>query len=176
VQIVGIILSFLGVVVVITRGAWSVLINLDFNVGDLIMLGNPIFWALTTVLTKKVVERYSPLAVAAYASLVAAILFIPFSIYELTTLESGIHVSVVSFAALAYLGFLASSVGLIWWNQGIEKVGASRAGIFMNGAPVSSMLLSALFLGEKIVLSQIIGAAMVLTGVYLNSVRGQCQE
>jgi drug/metabolite transporter (DMT)-like permease len=172
-QATGIIISLIGVVVVITKGSWSVLINLDFNIGDVIMIGNPIFWGLYTVFTKKLVDRYSPLVLGTYANLVAVIFFVPFSIFELANLQSGIHVTTVDLGALAYLGLMGSSIGVIWWNKGIEKVGASRAGVFMNGAPVSSMLLSALLLGEKIGLPQILGSAMVFTGVYLNSRRSR---
>lgn len=174
-QVTGIILSFIGVVVVIIKGSWSVLVSLSLNVGDIIMLGNPICFALYTVLTKRLVDRYSPLFLGAYANLVAVMLFVPFVIYELTTLQSGINISAADVGAFAYLGLLASSIGILWWNKGIERVGASRAGIFMNGIPITAMLLSAVLLGEKITLAQIIGATMVITGVYLNSLTQQSQ-
>jgi drug/metabolite transporter (DMT)-like permease len=60
---------------------------------------------------------------------------------------------------------------VVWWNKGIEKVGASRAGIFMNGIPIFAMLLSFLLLGEEIAFTQILGSVMVISGVYLNSLR-----
>lgn len=174
-QVTGVMLSFAGVAVVITKGSWSVLVNLNLNVGDIIMLGNPICFALYTVFTKRLVDRYSPLFMSAYTNLVAVVFFVPFVIYELTTMQSGISISLTDIGAFAYLGFLASSMGILWWNKGIERVGASRAGIFMNGSPVSAMLLSALFLGEKLTLAQIIGAVMVIIGVYLNSLTQQGQ-
>lgn len=135
------------------------------------MLGNPICFALYTVLTKKLVNRYTPLVLVTYAHVVAGVLFVPFVIYELTAKQSGIHVSAIDVGALAYLGILAASLGTLWWNKGVEGVGASCAGIFMNGVPISTMLLSAMLLGEKIALPQILGSSMVIMGVYLNSLR-----
>lgn len=170
-QAAGVILSFMGVGMVITKGSWSVLFSQGLNIGDVIMLGNPICFALYTIFTKKLVDRYSPLMLVTYAHLVAGIFFMPFMIYELSTKWSGIHVSAVDVAVLAYLGILAASIGTLLWNKGIERVGASRAGIFMNGVPISTMLFSAVLLAEKIALPQILGAAMVITGVYFNSKR-----
>lgn len=175
-QAAGFVISFLGVVTVITKGSWNTLVNLNFNIGDVIMIGNPIFWGLYTVFTRKLVERYSPLVLATYANLVAAMAFAPLGIYQLAAAQSDIRVTAIDLGALAYLGLMGSSVAVIWWNKGIGKVGASRAGIFMNGAPVTAMLLSAILLGEKIALPQILGAAMVITGVYLNSYTRQRRE
>lgn len=172
-QVTGIILSFLGVVVVITKGSWNILINMGFNVGDVIMLGNPICYGLYTVLTKKAVNRYSPLVLVTYAHLIACMFFVPFVIYELNIAWSRIQVSAVDVGTLVYLGILGASIATLLWNKGIERVGASRAGIFMNAVPVSTMLLSAVLLGEKITLNQILGSAMVIIGVYLNSIRSR---
>jgi len=79
----GIALSFLGVIVVITKGSWSVLSSMDLNVGDMIMLGNPISLAIATVLIKKVVGRYSPLALGVYTQVAACIAF--FAVYGIRT-------------------------------------------------------------------------------------------
>lgn len=170
-QITGIILSFSGVAVVITKGSWSVLVSQGLNIGDLIMLGNPICLGLYTVLIKKLLDRYSPLAVGTYAHFTGIIYFVPFVIYELVTTPSGIHVSVIDVGALLYVGILASCLGTLWWNKGIAIIGASRSGVFMNGIPISTMVLSAILLGETIALPQVLGSVMVITGVYLNSMR-----
>lgn len=170
-QIIGIIFSFVGVVVVITKGSLSLLFGHGLNIGDLILLANPICWALYTVLTKKIVNRYSPLAISSYAHIVGVLLFMPFAVYELVSAKSAIHVSALDIGVIAYLGIFAACVGTLLWNKAIAKVGASRTGIFMNGVPITTMLLSAVLLGERIAWPQILGSAMIITGVFLNSVR-----
>lgn len=170
-QIIAIFLSFLGVLVVLTKGNWSILVNLNFNFGDVIVLGVPVCWGLYTVLTNKIVHRYSPLLLGTYSTLIGALVFVPFMVYELIVGWSGIQVTVIDVGAIAYSGLLSTTIGNLWWNRGIKKVGASRAGIFMNGVPICAMAFSALLLGEKIALTQILGAFMVIMGVYLNSKR-----
>lgn len=175
-QVFGILISFLGVLIVVSKGSLALLMSLDFNVGDILLLGNPISWGFYSVLMKKLLDRYSPLAIGTYSNLVGVIFFPPFIIYELATAQAEIHLTAVSFGAIAYVGLLASSVGTLWWNKGIKQVGASRASIFMNGVPISAMLLSVVVLGERIGLPQILGAVMVLAGVYFNSLRGRSHK
>lgn len=171
-QMLGIFLSFLGVVVVITKGLLSVLVNLDFNFGDILMLGYPLTWGFYNVLTKKLIDRYSPILLLTYSTVIGTTLFVPMVIYEIATTEHGISFSASGAGSIFYLALLASIVGNVWWNQAIKKVGASRTGIFMNVVPICTMILSSLLLSEKIGIPQIIGAGMVLIGVYLNSLKG----
>lgn len=170
-QLLGILLSFLGVIVVIAKGSWTTLLNLNFNIGDIILLANPVCWGFYTVLCKKVIGNYSALAVTTYATLIGTVFFLPLAIYELVWSNLEIHVTYSGWIALAYLGLIPMSLGNVWYNKGIAAVGANRTGIFMNGTPIVAMLLSALVLREKIALPQFLGAVMVIAGVYLNSLR-----
>lgn len=175
-QVFGVILSFGGVVVVITNASWSVFVSKGLNVGDLIILGSPICFGLYTVVTKKLIDHYSPLALTTYAHVTGAIIYIPFMIYELISVRSGMHVSAADVGALVYLGIMCASIGSFLWNMGVKKVGASRSGIFLNGIPIGTMLFATTLLGEKITLAQILGSAMVISGVIINSLRGSSNQ
>jgi drug/metabolite transporter (DMT)-like permease len=72
-------------------------------------------------------------------------------------------------ASLAYLGVFGTALGFVWYYQGIERIGAARAGLFINFVPISAIILAALLLGEPITGSLIVGTAMVLGGVYLTN-------
>lgn len=171
-QLLGIFLSFLGVVVVITKGSLSVLVNLDFNFGDILMLGYPLTWGIYCVLIRKLLNRYSPILLLTYSTVIGTTLFLPIVIYEIATEEQGIHFTLGGIGAILYLAIVASIIGNVWWNEAIKRVGASRTGIFMNVVPICTMILSLLLLREEIGIPQVIGAGMVLIGVYLNSLSG----
>ena len=69
--------------------------------------------------------------------------------------------------ALIYVIVFATALGQQAWLFGVSRIGPSRAGIFTNLIPVSSVLLSILILGETLTLFKMIGIIMVLSGVWL---------
>jgi len=76
-------------------------------------------------------------------------------------------VPVSGWVALGYLIVFATALGQQAWLYGVQGVGPSRAGVFVNLIPVSALLLSALVLGEAIGIREIVGIALILAGVWL---------
>ncbi len=70
---------------------------------------------------------------------------------------------------LVYLGVFGTVFGFVWFYQGIQKIGAMRAGLFINFVPISAVLLAFFLLGEPLTPSLLIGAVLVSTGVYLTN-------
>ena len=70
---------------------------------------------------------------------------------------------------LFYLGFFGTVLGFFWYYQGIEKLGPMKASVFINFVPISAIVLSATILGESITPSLLIGAALVIFGVYFTN-------
>jgi len=67
------------------------------------------------------------------------------------------------------LGFLGTALAFTWFYEGIDKIGPSRAGIFINFVPIFATLMGILILHEKLSSSLVIGAIFVVTGVYLTN-------
>lgn len=170
-QAFGIVVSLLGVMVVITKGSWTILANLNFNVGDVFFVLSQVLLSLYFVLSQKILDRYSALELSTYASIIGALAFLPFIFYEHPWTNPTLHVSIYAWFAIGFLGLVGSTMGNLFWIKGIEIVGANRAGIFQNIIPICTMFLSVIFLGEKITLPNILGAIIVILGVYLNSLR-----
>lgn len=165
VQAGGLLLALLGVGVVITRGSITVIRSLSFNPGDLLMLGAPLAWALYTIAGKKVLRCFTPLVATAYASLFGTVLLLPAAALE-GSLLSGVHrLTVYGWISVLQLSLLGTVVGFVWWYEGVELLGASRAAIFVNLVPLFGVLLSALILSESLVASQLAGGILVVLGV-----------
>ena len=94
---------------------------------------------------------------------------VPFSAYELATLESPIIWSGKTIGAILFLGIFASIVAFLSWNKGVVEIGANRAGIFLNLIPVFATIFATIFLGEQLYLAQIIGGLAVIGGVILTN-------
>ena len=77
--------------------------------------------------------------------------------------------TVVDWGALFYLAFFGTVLGFVWYYQGIQQIGAMKAGVFINFVPISAIIFSFFILHEPLSLSLLIGAAMVLSGVYLTN-------
>ena len=173
VQAGGFLLALLGVGVVITRGSIAVVRSLSFNPGDLLMLGAPLAWALYTIVGKKVLRSFSPLVATAYASLFGTLLLLPAAALE-GSLLSGVHrLTAYGWIAVLQLALLGTVVGFVWWYEGVEALGASRAAVFVNLVPVFGVLLSALILSEKMDLSQLAGGILVVVGVGIGTLGGR---
>ncbi len=166
-QLMGILISFLGVVWVATNGSWTILRSLKFNLGDVMILIAAACWSIYSIYGKKPTLEYSAVAVTAYASLFAALYFLPLGLtqYQLKPVHS------ISWAGVLAVGY-SVSVGVfaqIAWLKGVSLIGPSRASIFMNLLPLSTLAFAALLLGEMITLNQLIGGVFVLGGVYFTT-------
>ncbi|MGH8887227.1 MAG: DMT family transporter [Egibacteraceae bacterium] len=160
----GVFLSIAGVVLLtsapIVAGSWSVLL------GNVLVFGAVLTWALYTLQGKLLTHHHSAL-VAATASTGAALvlLLVPFA-WELSV--RGLpQLSATGWALIAYLGVVASAVGFYLWNRGLHYVDAAAAGPFVNLVPVTGVMF-ALLLGERITPVQVAGGMVVGLGVWLS--------
>ena len=80
--------------------------------------------------------------------------------------------TVADWVALFYLGFFGTVLGFVWYYQGIQRIGAMKAGVFINFVPISAIVFSFFILNEPLSLSLLFGAAIVLSGLYLPNPEG----
>jgi len=170
IQAAGLLLSLFGVALVIARGSLSVIVNHSFNKGDLIMLGAPLCWALYSILGKKMLARFTPLAATAYAALFGACLLVPAAVLEHLSQGGPVpQFSWLGWLAILQLALLGTVVGFVWWYEGVQRIGTARAAAFVNLVPVFGTLLAALILNERLIAAQVWGGCLVVVGVYWGS-------
>lgn len=168
VRLAGILVSISGAVLVITRGSWAALSSGAVGWGELFILGCVASWVTFSLLGKMLLAEMSPLASVLYASISGALcLALPAWHEGLLTVWPGY--TPVDWAALFYLGFFGTVLGFVWYYQGIQKIGAMKAGVFINFVPVSAIIFSFFILDEPLTGSLLAGTALVLSGVYLTN-------
>ncbi|GGJ57381.1 drug/metabolite transporter (DMT)-like permease [Anoxybacillus voinovskiensis] len=69
---------------------------------------------------------------------------------------------------MLYVAVIVSAISFVWWYNGIQKVGASTASIFINVMPISAAIMGTIFFNEQLKLAHIIGAAFVFGGILFN--------
>ncbi|MCE9597263.1 MAG: DMT family transporter [Spirochaetia bacterium] len=166
----GILISFSGVLLVIARGSLDVLVHLDINRGDLLILCAASCWAVYSIFGKDVMRRMSALSATAGACVPGVVLMAPLAYWQ--TDEISWAFDLMFWISIVYMAVISSVFAYLWWYEGVNAIGASRAAVFVNLVPVFVMILS-IFMGHWPNSAQILGALLVLAGVYLTSARTQ---
>ncbi len=162
----GCVMSFAGVVLVSWTGVKGGAGENHLVGGTLIVLAL-MSWALYTIGSRRVMERFSPLTVNWTTLMISIFLQIPLLLTNHKMMVHGIDsVPVNGWLALVYVVVFATALGQQAWLFGVKGVGPSRAGIFVNLIPVSAVVLSFLLLGESIGGRELLGIALILGGVW----------
>ncbi|MET0515628.1 MAG: DMT family transporter [Nitrospiraceae bacterium] len=160
-------LSFGGVALVSGFGSQAPAGSHPWLGGILVLLGL-VSWALYTIGGRRIMERLSPLTVN-WTTLAISLLFqLPLLWTDRRMVPMGVEgIPLTGWLALGYLVVFATAIGQQAWLYGVQGVGPSRAGVFVNLIPVSALLLSAVVLGETIGLKEVAGIVLILAGVWL---------
>ncbi len=170
IKIIGILLSVIGAMTVISRGNPLHLLQGHLGWGELNIFGCVLSWVSFSLIGKSVLGKISPLVSICYSSLAGtATLIIPATLEGLWTFLPAY--SGITWLGLFYLGFFGTVLGFVWYYEGIKKIGPTKAGLFINVVPLSAVVLAFFLLKEPLTLSLLIGAILVSTGIYLTNMR-----
>jgi drug/metabolite transporter (DMT)-like permease len=166
-QAIGVAVSLLGVVAIAGRGSLGVLAGLSLNRGDVWVMAAVVIYALYAVLLRRR-PRVHPLSLLVVLMGIGSLLMLPFSIWEAHN-GASIRGGWPSYAAIAYTAVLPSLVAYLFFNRGVELIGAARAGQSMHLMPVFGVALAVIFLGERIQAYHAAGIALIAAGIALAS-------
>ncbi|PKG22294.1 DMT family transporter [Niallia nealsonii] len=157
-------LSFSGVLLVLTKGNLFSLLSFQFNIGDLYMIGAVCIWGIYSICSKWAMSYdVSPLMSTLYSGLFGIMLMFPFNFADFEIID----VNRKFIQSILYLGIVSTVVCMVLWNIGVQKLGATTSGVFLNFNPIFTAVLAFLFLGEKMTWIQGVGSAVVIAGCYL---------
>jgi drug/metabolite transporter (DMT)-like permease len=167
-QIFGLILSATGVVIIITRLDFTKLINLDLNKGDFWLLVAMLSWAIysTMLKTHKIGLKY--LSFMTVIISIGLFFLFPQFLFELNN-HQVIKFNIPVILITCYVVFFAGLGSYILWNKAVVIVGPNKAGIFLHLMPVFSAFMAIFLLNERLMNFHIIGAAIIIIGIYLSS-------
>lgn len=165
----GIALSFVGMVFII-QGSAGAQLGLDHLVGDLITLIAPMAWGSYTALLRPFLGRYSPVKLNALTMVLGTFPIFLAAIPTLPKLAWG-SISLNAWLVLLYSAVFSIVIAYSIWNWAVKRVGGARTAVFNNLVPVVALITAALFLGERMYPLQLLGAAVVITGIVLTRKR-----
>lgn len=162
----GVALAFSGLIVITIGDATGTSLNLIEPVGVLLMVAAALCWAVYSIFGKKVLQRYSNEVVTACAFLLGTLFLIPFAISE-GRLNTLLDSSWLTWFSVLFLAIPCSVVAYILWNHMIRVVDVTKMLVSLYFIPIPTAILSYVFLGERVTYPLILGAALVVVGVYL---------
>ncbi|MDA9084575.1 DMT family transporter [Candidatus Pelagibacter sp.] len=167
-QIMGLILSVIGILSIITKLDLNILLSLNFNKGDIIMIGGVITWGLYSSFLKK--KKFTlPLLTLVHILCTFGLLFILpqflFEVYQGKIIKLDINLGYI----LIYLALFPSIGSYYCWAGAVSIIGANRAGIFLSLIPLFSTILAIIFFDEKFLFFHFIGSVLIVLGLFLSN-------
>jgi len=169
-QILGVIFSLLGVVVIVTKADLGKLLSLNFNKGDLWMVVAMFSWAMYSALLRKKKFELSQISLLQVIISAGLILLLPAYLIEMA-LGHKVNINLPFVLTLSYVVLFPGLASFIFWIKGIALIGSNRSGIFLHLMPIFSTILAILIFQEKFMTFHLIGTIFIVTGIVLSSKR-----
>jgi len=162
----GVILSFIGVVMIVLGTGNSLTFSNQSLLGDLLIVANPICWSIYTVLSKPMLKEYSPLKLTAVTMAIGAVPLVLVGIPSLGT-QNWAEISTSSWVGLGFSAFLAIGLGYVIWYTGVSRIGSAKTSLYDNLVTVFAVASAWIILSESMTWIQILGAVLVFGSLYL---------
>ncbi len=169
-QLIGVALSFLGVITIITKANFDVLRNLNFNKGDLTMVVAMLSWATYSALLKVKKHNVSQLCLLQIIISFGLLFLIPVYIFEFI-LGYRIEINLPFTLTLAYVVLFPGLLSFICWIKGISLIGPNRSGIFLHLMPILSAIMAMIIFDERFMFFHVLGALFILSGILISNKR-----
>ena len=155
-----------GVLVMLSRGHWEVLIGLQMNTGDLITLLAMCGFAGYAVSLFRIPEELSFVESLFGIIVMGSLALLPFYLIE-SYFFATVPLSIGTLGIVFTLALLVSVLGMLMWNFGNHRVGPGRAVVFINLIPLFGVLLATTFLDESVQGFHAVGAVFIIVGIWL---------
>jgi drug/metabolite transporter (DMT)-like permease len=171
-QLVGVAISLVGVLTILSEGRLQTLLGFHPNIGDIFVIVSMAMWSVYTIMLR---SRPVGLNVISFLWVVAVIgnaCVLPLWLGEMA-LGHFVAWSWTNLGALLAVALFSSVLAYLFWNRGVEEVGANVAGLFVHLMPVFGILLAWVFLSEELAPYHVMGMMLILSGIWLTSRYGR---
>ena len=167
-QLVGIGISFLGVLTIILHGHILSIGSIHFQIGDFYMFLLALFFAIYSVLSRSKPKELSQTLTLAFTIFLGLIIITPFFMFD-NDLYGMVRWDKVSFLSMLGMGIFNSVLSYLFWNMALEKIGSLKSSMVYYLMPIFSSVEAYFILGEQVYVSQVYGGLLVLLGIFLTN-------
>ena len=164
-QVIAILISVAGVVVIAAEGSLDVLRRLSFRPGDLLITLAVAFYAVYSAMLR-LRPKVHPLSFLAVSIALGVLMMVPFAAAEYADGER-LHPTALAIVALVYSAIFPAAMAYLFYNRGVELIGPARAGQYIHLMPVFGILLAVVLLGETVLAYHAAGIVLIAAGLWL---------
>ena len=164
-QTVGIVVAFIGLLILVSKGDFS---SIDFikNEGDILIVASSVTWSIFSLVNKKITFHYSPVMTTLYLFVFVAVLISPFTVTH-QNISLLIKLSAGGWFSILFLGIFCSGAAYALWAQALSEMSTSRVGAFLYIEPFVTFFGAWLMLGEKVTVLTLLSGVIIIGGVFL---------
>jgi drug/metabolite transporter (DMT)-like permease len=167
-QLVGMLVSLLGVALVFEAVAFDASAGPWRIVGDALFLVSSLAWAGQSVLGRRLFLTYGPMRTLAVSSVLSIV-----PLWLLSQLAGDttalMRTSPGDWGLIAALGIISQFGAFVLFNKAVVAIGAGAAARFNNLIPVWGIAAAIPVLGERPPLVQLVGGLVIVLGVWISS-------
>lgn len=135
-----------------------------------------VLWSFNSIFMKSLTAKYDPLTVTAYGMAVAAVFSLPTAFVESAVEGAGVVWALEPALWMAFVALVCTAFAHMMWNFCLAHQEAGHCAAFYPVQPMVSMLLGVVLLGEKITPSFLLGSALIIFSVVLNSLPARTKD
>jgi drug/metabolite transporter (DMT)-like permease len=171
-QSLGIALAMCGVLAVVTKGDWKALaVGKWGTIGDFLILISSVNWAVFSILSRRGLKSHP-------STLMTLWIMITGWLFTSATFVAGRYYTEFplldwrGWAVIIYLGIFTTGLAYIAWFDALSQLPAAQTGAFLFVEPLTSMVVAANVLGEKVTFVSVLGGAVILIGIWMVNRQG----
>ncbi|WP_343594880.1 DMT family transporter [Acinetobacter sp.] len=173
-KIFGLILGTLGLISIL----WPQLHHLGFNVsliGQVLLIGSGLFWAMSTIYIKKYFASYDKIKLTIWQFLMGGTVMLLCTLpFEPVNLNVWLNPS--NDLVLFYIAVIGTGFAFALWNWIVSQVDTFVASISIMCIPILSLFFGALIWHEPLTINIIIGATFICLGILMSSLKIRAQK
>ena len=167
VQTLGIALATFGVILVVSKGDLGLIISGGFGApGDILILISALNWAVFSVLSRRVLDKY-PAAMVMFYIMLAGWLFTSVLLISQSGFAEISQLTNAGWLAVIFLGITCSGIAYIFWFDALKVIPAAQLGSFLYVEPIVAVVVALIVLGESIHIASVLGGMAILLGVWM---------
>ena len=166
-EMIGILVSFIGMLLVTTNGLGiSQLIESEFFIGNIALIGAAICIMIYTVYGKKYIEKYGGINATLFTVAAGALFMIIYAFFT-NGFQDISKYGTIEWAGILYIGIVVTALVYSLWYKSIKVIGAAKASSFKLLIPVFATATAIMILGENPSITILAGGALVVAGLAL---------